>query len=141
MTEPLTLRIGFDNFKVLPLTEAQSVEMGIDGRINWNRDGVAGDCVILINSNSRPSRQAEILIHELLHAAYHLGGIDNDKKLTEEEVCTGLDGPLTKIFMDNPNLLAVIMQALQRGVPVVGREGDEEAPWPPVLPMPEWRLT
>ena len=45
--------------------------------------------------------------------------------MDEEQTCEALDGPLTTILKDNPELLAVLMQALQRDVKVVGGEPED----------------
>ena len=105
----MKLRIGLHDFAVVP---TRKEDKGDCGCMDWH-------CYeIRIRPSMSPVRQCETLIHELLHGAYEMTG-NSGKEMPEEAVCELLDGPLTMIFRDNPELFAVLMQGLQRGQPIV----------------------
>ena len=73
---------------------------------------------IYIDARKPPQYQAAVLIHELIHAIWASHNLKKTK-LCEEDVCGFLDNPLAALLRDNPKLLAVLMDALSRDVPIV----------------------
>jgi hypothetical protein len=65
-----------------------------------------------------PPEQAEILLHEVIHACF---GCFNEvrPKLTEEETATFLGMALAQVFQANPQLYEVLHSALNKGKPIV----------------------
>lgn len=108
MSEPLKLRIGLFDYTVLALP----ANSGLMGQIDFQ------DREIRLRTEMCAVSQVQTLIHELIHGAIEMSG-QSGRKFAEEEVCMTLDGPLTMILRDNPELFAVLMQGLQRGVKIV----------------------
>ena len=73
---------------------------------------------IYIDARKPPQYQAAVLIHELIHAIWASNSLKKTE-LCEEEVCGLLDNPLAALIRDNPKLLATLLDALLREVPIV----------------------
>ena len=115
----MKLKLGHADYTVRAATPEEAE--GIDGRYNRTAQE------IIIEPSQKPSRQVEVLIHELIHGCFEMSGIDHTPRNTEEAVCTGLDGPLTAILKDNRHLFRVLERALFHNVPIVG-PGSEGSP-------------
>jgi len=54
-----------------------------------------------------PDASRVVLVHELLHAIFHITGLGHDMEDgTEEKLCRVLEGPLVMLLRDNPRLVA-----------------------------------
>lgn len=73
---------------------------------------------IHIEAERTSADQAEILMHELLHAGFDCFALPKSR-LTEEMVCTSLAPVLATIIRDNPGLLGLLHQALCNGKAIV----------------------
>ena len=106
----MQLKIGALDFLVLP---ADAVEMGgeYEGTCNCQEQ------LIRIRCDRSPQWQASVLVHELLHAAFNLAGLPT-KGLTEEAVCSALEGPLALVLRDNHWLFDRLYRALSFNEPL-----------------------
>lgn len=73
---------------------------------------------IYLSKDVAAGAQASTLIHELIHACFQTTSLP-DEGLTEEDVCRGLEGPLTALLRDNPKLPGLIRKALNEAKPIV----------------------
>lgn len=62
--------------------------------------------VIHVNKSCSDARQVVVVVHELLHALYELGGLPEDAK--EEQVITTLAPLVVQAIKDNPQLVEII---------------------------------
>lgn len=100
----MKFRVGYRDFDVI----------GYSDRYDLNR--LAGCCEkeegrILIRADQSPAMQAVTLVHELIHAMFHVYRI-KDAGLVEEDVAEGLEGPLTALLKDNPGLVKTVVDGL-----------------------------
>lgn len=107
----MKIKVGYADYtvKALPLDHADADAYGLC-------DPAAH--IIYITTEASPAAQASTLIHELIHACFQINGMPSDG-LNEEDVCRGLEGPLTALFRDNPRLPGVIRKALTENKPIV----------------------
>jgi hypothetical protein len=73
---------------------------------------------IRIRPDIPAAQQAVCLVHECIHAIFATAALKPDS-LSEESVCSALDGPLTALFTDNPWLAGVLHQAVNHGKAIV----------------------
>lgn len=107
--------------KAPPPARPTSVRIGgLDYTIkSWEKraadnSGAYGICdretlVILIVDYLPPQREAEVLLHEVLHGAYDCGGLNAIREgLSEERTVGVLTHQLVAIWRDNPQLVAYL---------------------------------
>lgn len=58
-------------------------------------------------------KQAEVLLHEVLHAIYDVMGLNNGKKLGQEKVVTQMAVGVMTVWRQNPHVVAWIEQAME----------------------------
>lgn len=108
----MKIKVGHRSYKVLPLPQQLRKRYHCSGLISFLEQ------TIHIQKLEQPNEQARLLIHELTHAIF-AGVGDRGKKLDEEQVCSMVDNGFAMIFQDNPELLGVLHQALNRGKAIV----------------------
>lgn len=108
----LILKVGYAPITIVPLSGPDALEQGISGSYSPALQ------VIEICTTDIAARQASTLVHELIHACFDVYRLKTDK-LTEEDVCEALDGPLTALFTDNPLLAGMLHQAVNHGKPIL----------------------
>ena len=101
---PFKLRVGHFDIQVIPLSARRSKTLECLGYYD------SDDRTIAIKHPMPISTQIETLLHEILHSICDIWKLEGG--MSEEEVCSNLDGPLTKVFQDNPHLLAILALAL-----------------------------
>ncbi len=113
----LSIKIGHRSFTVRAMTDAEQRVGNIVGQLRFTSEQ------ILVWPKASAAEQARILLHEILHGVFEFSG-DRRPRWDEESVISLLDGPLTMVLKDNPELFAVLHQALAHGRKIVG--GSEE---------------
>ena len=83
----------------------------IHGRISLDRG------LIMLDPTIPADNQAETLMHEILHGVWYAYNLEDGLK--EEAVVTALGTGLMAVFVDNPDLMKVMMDAALRGRPVI----------------------
>lgn len=108
------VKVSYGNIEILPLspTEFGDDTLGIYDQSKHT---------ILIRHDLPPSKQASVLIHELIHACFDLHALRREK-LTEEDVCEMLDGPITALLTDNGTLSRDLNDAIHFNIPIVRSE-------------------
>jgi len=101
---PFKLRIGHFDIQVIPLSARRAKTLECFGFYD------SEDRTIAIKHPMQVSAQVETLLHEIIHAIMDIWKYEGT--MDEETVCANLDGPLTKVFQDNPHLLAILALAL-----------------------------
>jgi hypothetical protein len=71
---------------------------------------------IKINKDQEPSMMASTIIHECIHAMYHVYHIPENQ--SEEDVCGHLEAPFMAFLRDNGPLVRAIMKACNDGTPI-----------------------
>lgn len=77
---------------------------------------------IAVRSTTTPYRQAEVLIHEIIHAIWAARGLK--ARASEETVCTHLGEALATVFRDNPQVLHALVGALNHNEPIVTEQKE-----------------
>lgn len=101
MKLPETLRIGYRDFTVEAWAKPP-IEVAGECDTNWG--------AIKVDTQYGPERTAEVLLHEVLHAAYRNGGIEQGD--SEERVVTILANQLSQIWRDNLDLVTFMSESL-----------------------------
>lgn len=83
----------------------------IHGKISLDRG------LIMLDPAIPADNQAETLLHEILHGVWYAYNLEDGLK--EEAVVTALGTGLMAVFVDNPDLMKVLMDAALRGRPVL----------------------
>lgn len=127
----MKLRVGYLTLPVRLMEPGESGDEGADGKF---RPQVAR---IDISPDLAPARQAETLVHELLHACWFATSLP--EKPTEEVAVTALAKQLCQVLRDNPTLPGVLLAGLE-GFPMFSgstpAEGPAEASGAPPRPRP-----
>lgn len=102
---PQSLRVGYLDYTI---EDWKPSEAYVNGRY--------GECdrhhlVIRVRADLPPTRKAETLLHEVLHAAYDMGHVaDKDE---EEQTVAVLASQLAQIWRDNPDLIRFLEQTFR----------------------------
>jgi len=103
MNLPKSIRVGYRDYAVedWPVALANAnARWGECDRLN---------CVIRVRDDLLPKVKAEVLLHEVLHAAYDMGCCDNSD---EEKLVNILGNQLTQIWRDNPEFVSFMSESL-----------------------------
>jgi hypothetical protein len=100
----MNLKIGHYECPVLPFDPGKAIEADQNGLYDTTNK------TIHIDSALTPVHQAEILLHEIIHAAWDAYGWV--EPMTEENCCSMLSKALAAILQANPNLAPTLMLAL-----------------------------
>lgn len=104
----MKLKIGYRTFRVIPAPPTAD-------EIRWGCFNPATQ-VIEVSQKLSAAEQGRTLIHELLHAAFDLSGLENDD---EEKIVGHLDRAVATIIRDNKGLAGAIERALRGGERIV----------------------
>lgn len=104
---PATIRVGYRDCQVIDWSPAEATAADAYGDF----DRLTG--VIRVRADMGAQFLAEILLHEVLHAAYEMG--DLDKGDSEEKIVTVFAKQLTQIIRDNPDLITYLNGANGNG--------------------------
>ena len=104
----LTLKVGFRDFSVFKVSDTDPDLLGCDGLCLNDR---SWPCIYL-SDKLAPAAQAEVLIHELMHAywdAFNLPG-----RVDEEGACKFFGVAMSTLIRDNPTLSGMLGLAIHR---------------------------
>jgi len=104
MALPKSIRVGYRDYAIeswVPALASAAGRWGECDRMNM---------VIRIRDDLLPSVTAEVLLHEVIHAAYQMGALDSDDK--EERVVEVLGNQLAQVWRDNPEFVVFMSEAL-----------------------------
>lgn len=104
MKLPKRLKIGFRDFLVQTRTTQEMSEDRALGLCMVDR------AVIFVDEALDPQQKAETLLHETLHAVWHVMCLP--PKLDEEKAVTGLPKGLAGVLRDNPELVKFLLAGL-----------------------------
>lgn len=95
---PTTIRVGHLDYRVEDWTPSEAY---VNGRF--------GECdkhhlVIRVRADLPAQRKAEVLLHEVLHAAWEMGDLSDG--CAEEKVVTVLANQMTQVWRDNPEFVS-----------------------------------
>lgn len=99
---PENVRVGALDYKVkrwTPQAAENTRALGL-----CDRD----TCTILIKEGMAPQKEAEVLIHEVFHAAWDGAGLNLDEYPSEERTVNGLGYTWLQVLRDNPELFAYV---------------------------------
>jgi len=101
---PSTVRIGYRDFEIIEWSREEA-----DGR---KQNGMCDvdEGKLCVCSAMGPQKTAEVLLHEVLHAAWHAGNLAG--KEAEERAVSGLAPQLAQIWRDNPRLVEFVTASL-----------------------------
>ena len=108
---PSKIRVGWQTYHVTYFPEKKWIEdhSDYDRGITYNSKGTIDLRLAIEGVPYNEASLRETLLHELVHACFHVSRIDFDnlKKHTdlEEHVAGRLPGPLLAVLRDNPNVL------------------------------------
>lgn len=106
MALPKSIRVGYRDYAVegwLPALASANSRLGECDRINL---------VIRIRDDLKPAVAAEVLLHEVIHAAYHIGALESGDG--EERVTETLGNQLAQVWRDNPEFVDFMSESLKQ---------------------------
>jgi hypothetical protein len=102
---PATIRVGYIDFTVINWPYGEASANGSDGECLMHLQ------IIRVRDDLQPSRKANVLLHEVLHAAYNIGDLTDTS--TEEKTVTVLANQMTQVWRDNPEFIAFMEGSLR----------------------------
>lgn len=102
---PKSIRVGFRTFTVEQWDSRKAVAASCYGEC----DKLNG--VIRVDTQFGPEKAANTLLHEVLHACWCIGYLDDEAK--EEPVVGTLANQLTQVWRDNPEFVAFMSESLK----------------------------
>lgn len=103
---PTSVKVGPFVYSVRDMTE-----------VEYHRDNLIGFCdkhslEIGVWPEMNLQKQAEVLLHEVFHAAWNAGGLDGiTKSPSEEEVVVAFGIQFLGVIRENPDLMAWVQSA------------------------------
>lgn len=94
---PTQIRVGYRDFTIEEWPTARACSADRLGECD--KDGG----IIRVRTDFGQVKTASTLLHEVLHAAYHMGNINGDD---EENIVSIFANQLTQIWRDNPQFVA-----------------------------------
>ncbi|HWL80093.1 MAG TPA: hypothetical protein VNR89_04010 [Roseomonas sp.] len=110
----MDIRVGHRTISLRPMDPGEASD---NGAIGLFRPGAG---TISVDSSQPADVQAEVAIHETIHAIWDAYGLP--PKVDEEEAATLLAKGLAQVIRDNPELMLTIQDALE-GSPIYKRKG------------------
>lgn len=107
MKLPKVIKILYRDYKVVPYT---AQEASTDGNLGVFKPDQA---LMKVDQQWGSKKQANILLHELLHAIFYEMAIDTKSAQSEESVILPLANGFSAVMRDNPGLLLEIQKALR----------------------------
>lgn len=106
MKLPSSIQIGHLHVAVVAMTDRSSSRKDADGWFDYQR------ATIEVWDGLSPQVKAEILLHEILHAACIVGntGVEGE---VEERVVTGLAPVILMLLRDNPAVFASMAETMR----------------------------
>lgn len=110
----MKIKVGPHRIDVRPLPRGGSSDQGVYGHY------LPTSAAIEVSADMAPTRQAEILLHEVLHAVWDVQGIA--PKVDEETAVNSLAKGLLQVFVDNGALVPLLVAAAgPEGVAIFGK--------------------
>lgn len=87
----------------------------VEEKASINKDKRYGEChvgnlSILIRKDTVPSKKREIVLHEILHAAWEAGGLQLLKQVTEEDAVDRFAYVMLGVLRSNPDLVTYLTE-------------------------------
>ena len=111
---PKCIRVGYRDFTVEAWAKAVAEAKQRLGEC----DGTDG--VIRVKVELQPQLEAEVLLHEVLHACYYSGCLD--PAADEEKMVNILGNQFTQVWRDNPDFVAFMSESLNPDPPFPSEE-------------------
>lgn len=104
---PKSIRVGYQDFAI---EDWKASEAYVNSR--------SGECdkfhmVIRVRADLETKKKAEVLLHEVLHAAYDMGDLNDGS--SEEKVVSVLGMQMTQVWRDNPEFIRFMEASFGRG--------------------------
>lgn len=103
-TLPQSVRIGYRTYAVKAISPIAATSREMFGEC----DNCLGE--IRIRADLDPVKQANTLLHEVLHACWYVANVDDGDN--QERTVTALANILTQVWRDNPELVAFLAERL-----------------------------
>ena len=99
MALPKTLKVGAHTFVVKKDPGMGERKEEALGKVN------AWECAIAIDTTLPETKQEEVFLHELIHTAHDMLGLEDNFKMTPEQWVTRVTKPLYTILKENGMLV------------------------------------
>ena len=106
-TMPATIRVGYQDYTVEDWKPSEAHVNSRDGECDKHH------MVIRVRADLERRRKAEVLLHEVLHAAFSMGDLSGGD--SEEKTVTVLGSQMTQVWRDNPEFIAFMEASLRGG--------------------------
>jgi len=106
---PKSIRVGFRTYRVMPFAPAGPL-------VHRDRNGAHcfETAIIMVDDTLDPQQGAQVLLHEILHACWAVGGLDEETD--EERIVTIFARVLTQVWQDNPKVMKWIGKNAKRSI-------------------------
>lgn len=102
---PLVIKVGACDVDVKSMEDKEAMSHGIHGHYS------SCESVIRINKTLPKNKFAEVLLHEVLHAAYDVGHLEDCDD--EEKTVSVLSTVFAQIIRDNPDFVNFLKRCLK----------------------------
>lgn len=102
---PKSVKVGYRVYPIEDWAPAVAEAAGRDGECHRPQG------VIRVRTDFDPQYVAEVLLHEVLHAGYDMGGLKAEDD--EERVVTVLTCQIMQIWRDNPDLVEFVSRTFR----------------------------
>jgi hypothetical protein len=106
---PKQVRVGYLTYAIKPMSD----EVSEAGKMMGHCDN--SEALIRIWTGSSAHQAANTLLHEILHACWHvgsLGDVCDDRDVKEEIAVSIFSNQLSQVWRDNPDVIAWITERL-----------------------------
>ena len=94
MKLPKSIKVGYADISIIPMQQLEGLSHGIFGHFSVT------ELSIRIIQDLPVSQIANTLLHEVLHACYHVAGLEDTDE--EERIVTCLANVYLNVMIDNP---------------------------------------
>jgi hypothetical protein len=116
---PASVRVGPFDYKVKLWSALAADNAGAYGMCDLHRT------TILIREDMSETRVAEVLLHEVFHAAYEIAGLKVDKDdITEERFVNSMGYQMVQVWRDNPDLIRFMEEVFRPKASSRARKGN-----------------
>lgn len=104
MDLPKSIRIGYRDFAIEQWDSRHAVASSRYGECDKM------NAVIRVDTQFGPIKAANTLLHEVMHAAWTMAGLDDSEE--EERTVTSMSNVMTQVWRDNPDFVHFMSESL-----------------------------
>jgi hypothetical protein len=104
MKLPSSVKVGYADIQIVPMHTLEGFSHGVFGHFS------ASELAIRVINDLTETQVANTLLHEVLHACWHVAGLEDEDE--EERIVTCLANTYLQVLRDNPDYNRFIQKCL-----------------------------